>query len=78
MLQNGITMRKMPKQAKPVVKTNSEYRKKLEMTLFSPKIVKGDPMQLLLPQVLDGSSSFYDIKIVEQHLCFLYNLFQSL
>jgi hypothetical protein len=42
-------MRKRPKQAKPAVKMNSEYRKKLKMTLFSPKTVKGGPMQLHFP-----------------------------
>jgi hypothetical protein len=57
---------------------NSEYRQKLKMTLFSPKIVKADPMQLLFPQGPDGSSSYSDMKMVERHLCWLCNLFQSL
>jgi hypothetical protein len=60
------------------MKTNSEYREKLKMTLFSPKIVKADPMQLLFVQGPDGSSSYIDMKIVERHLCCLFNLFWSL
>jgi hypothetical protein len=60
------------------VKTNSEYRQKLKMTLFSPKTVKADPMQLLFPQGPDGSSSYSDMKMAERHLCCLCNLFQSL
>jgi hypothetical protein len=70
--------KKAKKQAKPAVKTNSEYRQKLKMTLFSPKTVKVDPMQLLFPQGPDGSSSYSDLKMAERHLCWLCNLFHSL
>jgi hypothetical protein len=63
--QNGITVRKRPKQTKPAVKMNSEHRKKLKMTLFSPKTVKGSPMQLHFPQGPDGSSSFSEVKMAE-------------
>jgi hypothetical protein len=76
--QIGITVRKRPKQTKPAVKMNSEHRKKLKMTLFSPKTVKCSPMQLHFPQGPDGSSSFSEVKMAERHLCWLCNLFQSL
>ena len=60
------------------MKTNSEYRKKLKMTLFSPKTMKVDPMQLLFPQGPDVSSSYSNLKMAERHLYWLCNLFHSL
>ena len=45
----GNTVRKSPKQTKLAMKMNSEHRKKLKLTLISPKKVKCSPMQLHFP-----------------------------
>ena len=57
--------KKAKKQAKPAVKTNSEYKQKLKMALLSPKIVKVDPMQLLFPQGPYGSSIYSVLKMAK-------------
>ena len=50
--QIGNIVRKRPKHTKPIVKMNSEHRKKLRMTLISPKTVKCSPMWLISLKVL--------------------------
>ena len=67
--QIGNIVRRRPKQKKPAVKMNSECRKKLRMTLISPKIVKCSQMQLHIPQGPDGSPRFSEVKMAERHLC---------
>ena len=66
--QIGNTVRKRPKQTKPVVEMDSKYKNKLRMTLISPKIVKCSPMQLHFPQGPDGSPSLYEVKMAEINL----------
>jgi hypothetical protein len=44
------------------------------MTLKSHKTVKVAPIKLLFTQVPDGSSRSSALKMVERHLCWLYNL----
>lgn len=68
----------MPKHTKTTVKMNSKHRKKIIMTLISPKIVKCSPMQLHFPQGPDGSPSFSEVKMAERHLIWLCSLFQWL
>ena len=60
--QIGNTVIKGPKNTKIAVKMNSECRKKLRMTLVSPKTVKCSPMQLHFPHGADGSPSFSEVK----------------
>ena len=58
----GNIVRKRPKQTKPAMKMNSEHRKKLRMTLISPKTMKCSPMQLRFPQGPDGSPRFSEVQ----------------
>ena len=64
----GNKVRKMPKKTKPAVKMNLEHRKKLRMTLISPKIVKCSPMQLRFPQGPDDFPSFSKVKMAKRNL----------
>ena len=61
-------MRKITKQEKPAVKLNSKDINKIIMAFISPKTVKYSPMQLHFPHGLDGSPSFHEEKIAEEHL----------
>ena len=68
----------MPKHEKPVVKLNSEDINKLKMAFVSPQTVKYNPIQLHFPHGPDGSPSFPEEKEAEEHLCWLWNLSQTL
>ena len=48
------------------------------MAFISPQTVKYSLMQLHFPQGPNGSPSFPEEKVAEEHLCWLYNLSQNL
>ena len=41
---------------------NLEHKKKIRMTMISPKTVKCSPMQLRFPQGPDGSLRFFEVQ----------------
>ena len=73
--QIGFTVRNKPKEAKKAMKMNSEDINKLSMAFISPQTMKCSLMQLHFPHGPNGSPSFPEAKMVEKHLCWLYNLF---
>ena len=76
--QIGNTVKRRPKQTKPVVKMNLECINQYKLTFVSPQMVKHSPKQLQHPLGPDGSPSFPEAKVPADQLCWLCNLFQSL
>ena len=76
--QIGFTVRNKSKHAEIAVKMNSKDKNKLSMAFISPQTVKCSPMQLHFPHGPDGSPSFPEAKVAEEHLCWIFNLSQTL